>query len=397
KATEIDRNKFNSNIWKLYLFHLFINFHLISGVLLPFLLTWGKLTFFEVMLLEAYYTFAIFVFEIPCGPVSDLISRKFSLFLAGIACAIAALIYSSYPNFYIFLIGETLWALGSALVSGTVTAITYDTLKKIGKEGQITKITARSNSFALIGIMISAPIGSILAIYIPIQYIVTLMSIPFLLATLFAILLKEPNHNLRKESQKYLEIIKSGYRELKNNKILRILAFDLIIIQTAAFFIIWIYQLYLEDLNVPIFFFGFVATGLTLTQIIFSNLISKFESNIKNKKRFLTLYSITPGIAYILLAFIFLTPISIMLLLIVVGFGFTRNIIFVNAINKQIETENRATVLSTISMFQCIIRAIIYPIIGILVMWSLYNTFIILGLTIIIFAIISPVKTEYLK
>ena len=36
------KEKWKSNIWKSYIFHFFMGFHLISGVLLPFFLTWGK-------------------------------------------------------------------------------------------------------------------------------------------------------------------------------------------------------------------------------------------------------------------------------------------------------------------------------------------------------------------
>ncbi|MFX0136498.1 MAG: hypothetical protein ACFFDN_22855, partial [Candidatus Hodarchaeota archaeon] len=122
----------------------------------------------------------------------------------------------------------------------------------------------------------------------------------------------------------------------------------------------------------------------------------KLERHYKNKKAILTIYTLIPGIAYILIAFIFFAPIVIALILIVIGFGFSRRIIFINGINKEIETENRATVLSTISMIGNFIRTILYPIVGILVMWSLNYTFIILGISIILMAVVSQVKNEHL-
>ena len=56
--------EFQANIWKLYLFKFFMGFHLITGVLMPFYLTWGQLSFFEVMMLQGFFTFVIFAFEI---------------------------------------------------------------------------------------------------------------------------------------------------------------------------------------------------------------------------------------------------------------------------------------------------------------------------------------------
>jgi DHA3 family tetracycline resistance protein-like MFS transporter len=72
--------------------------HLIAGVLLPFFLMWGKISFVEVMFLQSYFTIMILIFEIPCGAIADHFSRKLSLILGTISTALAALIYSSYPS-----------------------------------------------------------------------------------------------------------------------------------------------------------------------------------------------------------------------------------------------------------------------------------------------------------
>ena len=174
------------------------------------------------------------------------------------------------------------------------------------------------------------------------------------------------------------------------------MAFDFVIIDVLVFLLIWTYQLYLDSLSVPLIFFGFVAASMTLTQIIFFNLVPKLKKRFKNKRLFLLIYTLIPGIAYILIAFTEVTLIGIVLILLVIGIGFSRNIIFVGGINKNIEEENRATVLSTISMFRSFIITILYPIIGLLVMWNLRYTFIILGISIILLALLSRVKNEHL-
>ena len=84
------------------------------------------------------------------------------------------------------------------------------------------------------------------------------------------------------------------------------------------------------------------------------------------------------------------------LILVIIGFGFSRRIFFVKGINKQIETQNRATVLSTINMATSLIRTVFYPLIAYIVMWNLSTTFILLGTAIIILALISRMRSEYL-
>jgi MFS family permease len=398
KELEHDLSKWNRNIWKIYMFKLFMGFHMIAGVLIPFFLTWGKLTFFEVMILQSYFTTMILLLEIPCGAIADYINRKFSLLLGAFSTALAALIYATYPNIIIFIIGETLFAFGNSLISGSDQAILYDTLRKIGKEKEITRISARSKGFFLFGITISAPLGSLIGTYLSLSLTMSFMFFPFIIATFISVTLKEPNHDLeRKESESYFKVIQSGFKELIKNPILRVLAVDLVITESAVFFMFWTYQLYLEDLNFSLVFFGFIAASMTITELVFTNIVPKFEKRFKNKKRFLQIYTLVPGIAYIFMATIFITPVSIALILIVIGFGFSRSILFIHGINKHIKTENRATVLSTINMIASLIHTILYPVIGFLVMWSLSLTFIVLGAIITLSALLSRVKTEYLK
>ena len=393
---KLNGRKMESNIWKSYIFQLFMGCHMVSGVLLPFFLVWGRLTFIEVMILQSYFTIMIVIFEIPCGAISDYISRKFSLFLGGLTTAFAALIYSTIPNIFIFMIGETLFALGFALVSGTDQALTFDTLRKLEREDEMSKIMARNRSFFLIGISIAAPIGSLITLFFPLQYAMTFMFFPFIIAAFIAITLQEPNHTLEKKTLKYLSIVKSGFKQIRRNKILRILAFDFIMVDVLVFLLIWTYQLYLEVLLISLTLFGFVAAAMTLAEMFFCNLVPKLEKHSKNKRQLLVIYTLIPGIAYILIAFIIFAPLGILLIIIIIGFGFSRSIIFINGINKNIEEENRATVLSTISMIRSFIITILYPVIGILVMWNLYYTFIILGISIILIALLSSVKNEHL-
>jgi MFS family permease len=398
KGKEKRKPNWKLNILKLYLFNFLMGFHMISGILLPFFLNWGKLTFVEIMILQSFFMLMILVLEIPCGAIADYISRRFSLVLGALSTALAALIYGSFSNIFIFMIGETLFALGNSLISGTDTAFLYDTLKKMNCEDKLTKFAARNRSFVLLGVTLSAPIGSLIGSAISLNLVMTLMFIPFSIAFIISISLKEPVMNEKNlESPNYIQVIKTGFKELRNNKILRILALDLVSVESMTFFLIWTYQVYLDKLYFPLEFFGLISASMTITQIVFSNLVHSFKERFKNSRRFLQIYTIIPGLGYIFMSLIYFTPVSIALILIVIGFGFTRSLIFVQGINKQIQSNNRATVISTVNMITCLIRTVLYPLVGILVMMNLNLTFISLGVIILIIGIFTRVKHKYLK
>jgi hypothetical protein len=140
-------------------------------------------------------------------------------------------------------------------------------------------------------------------------------------------------------------------------------------------------------------FFGFVASSMTIIQIIF-NIIASRIGKVKNKTAYLKLFTFAPGIAYILMALIFFVPVSIVLILLLIGFGFSRSIIFIKGINEQIKTRNRATAISTINMVGSLLRTLLYPLIGFLVSNNLNLSFILMGVTIVFFGAITKLKNE---
>lgn len=188
----------------------------------------------------------------------------------------------------------------------------------------------------------------------------------------------------------------SGFKELKKNKILRILAIDWIPINVLIFFMFWTYQVYLNAINIPIFVFGFILSVMNIVNAVFSLLIPFLLKKSSNKKLFLILINLINGVAYISLGLTTIIPLGIAIILTIVAFGYTRYFIFIDGVNLQIESENRATVLSTINMFGSLIRAIIYPFVGLLVEWSVFAVFIITGVLILILTIFTRSKSEYL-
>lgn len=392
----MERN-YKSNIFKIYIFSFILGIHTVRGVYIPFMMIWGGLSFFQIMLLQSYFTAMIVLLEIPSGAIADFLGRKTALLLSALSVACAALAYSIIPNFFLFMLAETLWAFGSALMSGTSDAFVYFSLKSFGNEKNLSKTLGRSRTMNLIALTISAPIGSIIAYFISLQFAMTSLALIYICAFFVALTFKEPKittDNYKQES--YSRIIISGFKELRKNKILRTLALDWIPINVLIFFLFWTYQVYLDAINIPQLWFGFILAGMNIVNAIFSSTIPLLLKSSKNKKRFLISINLINGIAFLFLGVTTIIPLGIAIILTIVAFGYTRYLIFVDGINIQIESENRATVLSTINMFGSLLRAIIYPIVGLLVEWSVFSVFIMTGVLILFFTIFTRSKSEYL-
>ncbi len=388
---------YKSNILKLYIFSFILGIHTVRAVYIPFMMDWGGLSYLQIMILQSYFTAMILILEIPSGAIADFLGRKVGLSLSALSISAAAFTYSIIPNFYMFVLAETLWAFGSALMSGTSDAFLYFSLKSFGNETKLSSILGRSRTINLIALTISAPIGSLIAQFISLQFTMTCLAIIYINAFIVSLTFKEPklvNTNYEKES--YFRIIISGFRELKNNKTLRILAFDWIPINVLIFFMFWSYQVYLQAINIPIGFFGFILAGMNIINAIFSSLIPFLLKTSKKKKRFLIIINLINGFAYIFLGLTTIIPLGLAIISVIIAFGYTRYLIFVDGINTQIESENRATVLSTINMFGSLLRAILYPFVGILVELNVFYFFIGTGVLILILSLFTRSKSENL-
>lgn len=388
--------KCRSNINKYYIFSFILGIHTVRGVYYLFFTVWGQITFFEFMLLQSYFTFMIFILEIPSGAIADSIGRKLALTLSALFVASATFTYSIIPNFFLFMVAETLWALGMALLSGTDEAFLYATLKDSGEEDKLPKILARNRTLRLIALTLSAPVGSVIAELVSLQFTMTCLGFVYIAGFIISLTFTEPPFKNEYHREKYLSIIKTGFKELRNNKILRILFFDRLAIDTLVFVLFWTYQPYLTEIQVPILFFGFITSMMNIINAIFVNILPKLQEKAKNKLQLLILVNIIDGIAFVLLGLTTNIIIGVIFLLIIVGFGYPRYILYVKGINKEVESENRATVLSTINMFGSLVRAILNPIVGIIVMWNVFALFIIIGILIIISTAFTRVKSEYL-
>jgi len=334
--------------------------------------------------------------EIPTGTIADYVGRKHSLILAALVVSLGALVYASVPNFYVFLLAEFLFATATALFSGAGEAFAYDTLKKIGRTRESKKIFAKIGSLGLAGIMIGAPIGNIMAHYLGLNAPMFFMVVPCMIALVIGLTFKEPKTSHKIESKRYLNILKSGIKSFYKNKILRILAFDMISISAIAYFMIWLYQPLLQRADLDIKYFGIVHALFVLTQIIVMNNYERLEKLFGSKKRLIFAGAFSTGLFFIIGGLTSYLPLVLVVIIIGGGIGMSREPLFASYMNKHIKSSNRATVLSSITMIRKFILIIVNPAVGFMVDWSLGYTLIILGTLAIVFSFVSRVEEDYL-
>lgn len=384
----------NKNL-KLYaLIQFFSQFTLISGVLIPFFMGWGKLAFSQIMLLQAIFMISVFIFEIPTGAIADKFGRKKSLILGGFVAGIGFLSYSIYPHFALFILGEVLIALSRALSSGADTALLYDTLKSLKYEKESQKIINKMQKYAMFGGMVSAPLGSLIASFFSVRTPVILTIIPMFFVSIISMKLKEPP--IHKKEISYINQIKDGTKYFAKNKIIQKITFNYISTTALCFFLIWAYQVVLGNLNLNLTWFGFVSAGLFIVEMILLHFYKKIEKVFKGKRNYLLVSAIICGLSFIVLAFTKKIFLALILIFLIAAFGLTRKPIYVNYMHKHVESHHRATVLSVVSMIYGIISSIFLLILGKITDFDIKYALITAGSLILIFSFISLLEESTL-
>lgn len=395
-AKKANINPYSGNILKLYIYNFLTSMHFFSAVLVPMFTLWGHISFFQITLLQSWFMLWVFILEVPTGTIADYLGRKYSLFLSAVVWIIGVLVYSSTPDFIVFLIGEMLLATSVALASGADEALMYDSLKKLKRTKDTKLVMGRFESMHMGGLLVSAFFGGFIATSFGLNSPLKFTAFPAVIAAFIALSLKEPGISAHAKKKNYFKILREGMSFFYKSSILKILAFDMISVSAVAYMMIWLYQNKLSALGFDITYFGVVHTVIVIAEILVMNNYVFFEKIFGSKKGYLFFSAFVTGISILAAGLLKSIPLAIVSIVISIGFGLTRYPYFSGFMNKSIPSSKRATVLSSISMLRRISMAILNPIVGFFVGFSLDYTLVFLGSLIVFFAFVSKVEERHL-
>ena len=86
---------------------------------------WG-ITVSQFFVLQAVLSFGIFLFEIPCGLVTDKIGYRLSILISQVLLCITRILFLIGGSFFLFAVEAVLEAVSISFVSGTSSAYLYD-------------------------------------------------------------------------------------------------------------------------------------------------------------------------------------------------------------------------------------------------------------------------------
>lgn len=154
--------RFGGNIPRVYAFQALANVSLWMPIWVVFLHSDRHLTLGEVYLIAGAGWVVQAGAEVPTGALADAYGRKATLVAGGLVLALGLSLLAALDGFGGLLAAYLFWAAGNALISGSDTALLYDSAVALGREGQFSKMASTSFQVLLAAQAIGSVVGGLL-------------------------------------------------------------------------------------------------------------------------------------------------------------------------------------------------------------------------------------------
>ncbi|MFA7402565.1 MAG: MFS transporter [Pelobacteraceae bacterium] len=259
----------HSNIIKLYAFS-FLQMTLFPMAIIT--LFWKDhigLSLTQILLLQGILSVVMVLMEYPSGYISDRIGYRVSLTLAALLGMVGWCVYTVAGTFAHVMVAEILLGISLAFISGSDSALLYETLKQEGSEQQYARHQGRMSGYAQAGEAMGAVFAGVLYAYAPLLPFFLQIGVWFLVILITRSLV-EPHRDIAPHAGHLTEALRTARYAFVENKALRYTILLNSVLGIASFYPVWLIQPYMQHAGVPVTWFGPVWSGANLTVAFFS-------------------------------------------------------------------------------------------------------------------------------
>ena len=342
-------DRLQSNIWKIAVSEILFRFGLINAIYILFFQVIG-FTFNDIGLYEAVISLVIIITELPTGVLADHVGRKWTVLTANVFMLLFALLLGfTSGGISVIVFAGIFSGLEFSFKSGAQTALLYDTLKKLEREGEFLKISGRISAYSTISGIIGMILGAFLFQVNP--------RLPFWLWAVFIGLSILVITRVHEPEMERAHTVKTYFSDMKES-ILFVFRSKHLLWVALFFFVADIFaesywdvfsQAHLKSVGLNPAFFGIIFTVFAGANAAASYFVDDIEKKLGEKRSLYTVVVIE-AVVFLFMAF-WDTRIGLILLLVI----FTTNRRFQELLaeyhkNRYIPSAYRAGILSALSV-----------------------------------------------
>lgn len=326
------------------------------------------LTLFQANSIGSIIIGTIFLAEVPTGVLADRIGRKNSVIAAIALQLLGEVLYLFSRSYWAFALIAVIAGLGFAFLSGAVEALIYDTLPLATRELDMKKamgLSGMAHQFAFV----LAPIlgGIFLPVYTLNRFLWAVFgtACSVAVALLVAFTLEEPARTgaSRAHSPGPLAIMRGGWREVRGSRTLQWLLLIGVFTATFAMSLVTLYQPYFARFEISAFGMGMAFAAGAMLAGLGERYVYLLETWLGRRWGF-TLATLLPGLLYLAFAAVNAASVVVLLFILTYGAGTLKNPLLSAYQNQLIQSENRATTLSLISLLNSLYVALVSLLMG---------------------------------
>lgn len=270
----------------------------------------------DFFLIQAVFAVAIVVFEFPTGYIGDRMGHHRSIQLGLFFSALGWWGLYMSDSLWGFLLAEVVMGLGVSLVSGSDSALLYESAKV--SDASYTKVENKVHSIQSFAEGFGALVGTVLVVW-GTPFVIFMQACIVSLALPLALLLR-PIVGVTKSEVRMLADMLRIVRFATGHRELRALILLTAAVGTATLSAVWFIQPYLTLTNVPLWMYGIVWASQSFILGICSLFVERFEKWVGDRAT-LVLLATLPIYTYIALAFV---PVGGVMVVLFVVFFFVR-------------------------------------------------------------------------
>jgi MFS family permease len=314
---------------------------------------------FQINSVLATYFLVLFLTDVPTGAFADLLGRRRSFVLGAFLRVSAFLLYFVAHHYYVFIIAESIDGIGTTFGNGAIDAWGVDALDDAGYDGLKDRLFSRISQLTTIGFMGSAMIGAYVA-DMNIAWPWILGAGGYVIAgTVGAFLMHDERARtttvrIAAIPRQIAENVGGGIRAgLGAYTVLMLSVANAITFAAwAPYWVSWPIM-FNESLAVGVWIIGWIYCGLSTARLIGAEVSARFEVDESQRAARVSMLVIAAS-AMLFLAGLFggRPTVSLAMLFIMNLFTGAMMPLVQSWFNEQLESGNRATLLSFNSTFQ---------------------------------------------
>ncbi len=379
-----------ANINKIIIISFCQRFHLYIHVYALLLLGRG-LTLVQISLIESILIGTIFLMEVPTGVLADRVGRKWSIICSTFLLMCAEFIFIFARDYHWYVLVALLAGTGYAFASGAFEALVYDSLPLENREEAMKRVMGRVNSYGMIAFVIAPLVGGLIIGDAAVENFIpaiALTVVALFIGLLVCLTLREPERDTSDKTESSAALLRAGLALLYRNRRLRRLV--LLVVFTLPFtdaLAVTLGPPYLAQNDVSPFAIGAVLSAGSLLAALTQRYAFKVEEWL-GRDRAIALLILLPGLLYWILAAVAGPVATASVMILMYGCSNMKGPLFSAYQNAQIDSKNRATVLSLINMFVSLFLALGAPVYADLATRSPTMAFAVMGSVIIAAALL---------